>query len=294
VSIPGVDLSDQTIYVLSLEAPSAIGLKVDGVIGNDILKNFVVEIDYATKTINLYEAHAYQHAATGDVIPLMISEGLLFVRGSVVPEGGAPIEASFEIDSGSTGGVLLNTPFVDKHKLLLTVPKTIQANLGGLGGMAKTFIGRIKSLKLGGFVIDQPVTRFSRATQGDYASSQYDGLIGGEILRRFKVIVDYSRRQMTLEPNANFSEPYEVDMSGITLVIDGADFLIDEVEEHSAAAEAGVLGGDILISVDGRPATELGLDEIRTMFMQDGKEYLLSLRRAGKVVQLKLRLRRRI
>jgi len=54
------------------------------------------------------------------------------------------------------------------------------------------------------------------------------------------------------------------------------------------------LGGDILISVDGRPATELGLDEIRTMFMQDGKEYLLSLRRAGKVVQLKLRLRRRI
>jgi S1-C subfamily serine protease len=81
-------------------------------------------------------------------------------------------------------------------------------------------------------------------------------------------------------------------MSGIVLVADGADLLIDDVEENSSAAKAGVQGGDILAAINGRPAAEFTLDQIRTMFMQDGKEYLLSLKRDGKVLQIKLKLKR--
>jgi C-terminal processing protease CtpA/Prc len=113
-----------------------------------------------------------------------------------------------------------------------------------------------------------------------------------EILRRFKVIVDYSRRRMILEPTAHFAEPYEIDMSGIELVADGDDLLIDDVDENSSAAEAGVQGGDILLAINGRPAVEFSLDQIHTMFMQDGKEYLLSLKRNAKVLQIRLKLKR--
>lgn len=292
VSLQGVQLLDQTIYVLPLESLSALGRKIDGVIGNDILKEFVVEIDYSARTINLYEPQGYRYSGAGEIIPLMMDESLLFVRASITPEGRAPIEAKFEIDSGSTGAVLLNTPFVKNHKVLASVPKTIQTNIGGVGGMAKMLIGRVKSLRLGRFVIDHPITRFSQATQGDYASSKYDGLIGGEILRRFKVIFDYSRRQMILEPNPHFAELYEIDMSGIVLVADGDDLLIDDVDENSSAAEAGVQGGDILVAINGRPGAEFTLDQLRTMFMQAGTAYLLSLKRDGKVLQIKLKLKR--
>jgi len=95
-----------------------------------------------------------------------------------------------------------------------------------------------------------------------------------------------------LEPNSHFAEPYEIDMSGIELVADGDKLLIDDVDEDSSAAEAGVKGGDILLAINGRPAAEFTLDQIRTMFMQDGKEYLLSLKRDGKVLEIKLRLKR--
>lgn len=294
ITLPGVKVLNQTIYALPLESLSALGRKIDGVLGNDVLDKFVVEIDYAARTISLYEPQGYRYSGSGEIIPLTIDEGLPFVRASITPEGRDPIEAKFEIDSGSTGAILLNTPFVKKHNLLASVPKTIQTNVGGIGGTAKTFIGRIKNARLGRFAIDRPITRFSQATQGDYASSKYDGLIGGEILRRFKVIFDYSRRQMMLEPNLHFAEPYDIDMSGISLVADGDDLLVDDVDKHSPAAEAGVLGGDILVAVNGRPASVLGLDEIRTMFMQEGKEYLLSLKRNGKAVQVKLKLRRLI
>jgi Aspartyl protease/PDZ domain len=292
VSLSGVELLDQTIYVLPLDSLSALGRKIDGVLGNDVLKEFVVEIDYLAGTINLYEPQSYRYSGSGEFIPLMMDDGLLFVRASITPQGLAPIEAKCEIDSGSTGAILLNTPFVQRHNLLATVPKAIQTNTGGVGGTAKMLRGRVNNVKLGRFVIDHPITHFSQATQGDYASSKYDGLIGDQILRRFKVIVDYSRRRMLLEPTAHFAEPYEIDMSGIELVADGDDLLIDDVDENSSAAEAGVKGGDVLLAINGRPAAEFTLDQIRTMFMQDGKEYLLRLKRDGKVLQIKLKLKR--
>ena len=152
--------------------------------------------------------------------------------------------------------------------------------------------GRVNNVRLGRFLIDHPITHFSQATQGDYASSKYEGLMGDQILRRFKVIVDYSRRRMILEPTVHFAEPYEIDMSGIELVADGDDLLIDDVDENSSAAEAGVKGGDLLVAVNGRPTSEFTLDQIRTMFMQDGKVYLLSLKRDRKVLQIKLKLKR--
>jgi len=292
ISLSGVELTGQTIYVLPLEFLSGLGRKIDGVLGNDVLKKFVVEIDYLTGTINLYEPQSYRYSGSGESIPLTMDDGLLFVRASVTPQGLAPIEAKFEIDSGSTGAVLLNTPFVQRHNLLATVPKTVETNSGGVGGTAKMHRGRVNNVRLGRFVIDHPITHFSQATQGDYASSKYDGLIGDQILRRFKTIFDYSRRQMILEPNSHFAEPYEIDMSGIELVADGDELLIDEVDVDSSAAEAGVKGGDILLAINGRPAAEFTLDQIRTMFMQDGKEYLLSLKREGKVLEIKLRLKR--
>jgi len=48
-----------------------------------------------------------------------------------------------------------------------------------------------------------------------------DGPIGNEILRRFKVTIDYSRQRMMLEPNAHFSDPFENDMSGIAFESSG-------------------------------------------------------------------------
>ena len=292
VNLPGVKVLDQTIYVLPLESLSALGQKIDGVLGNDVLKEFVLEIDYSAGTINLYEPRGYRYSGAGKIIPLTIDEGLLFVRASVTPQGRAPIEAKFEIDSGSTGAILLNTPFVESHKLLATVPKTIQTNSGGVGGTAKMLIGRVNNVRLGRFVIDHPITHFSQAAEGDYASSKYDGLIGDRILSRFRVIVDYSRRRMILEPTRHFAEPYEIDMSGMELVTDGDDLLIDDVDEHSAAAEAGVRDGDILVAVNGRPAVEFSLDQIRNMFMHDGKEFSLTLKRDGKLLPIRLKLKR--
>ncbi len=294
--LPNIEISNQTIYGLPLDSfSSPLGKKISGVIGYDIIKEFVVEIDYASRKINLYQPESYQYSLAGEIFPLTFEENTPFVRASIALEGRAAIDGKFEIDSGSTGAILFNTPFVRKHQLLKSVSRTSETRIGGVGGTAQVFLGRVKSIALGRFTLENAVARFSQGTRGDYASAKYNGLIGGEIFRRFKTIFDYSRKRMILEPNAQFSEPYEIDMSGMELLADGDDFstvLVDDVKAKSPAAEARVRGGDIITAIDNRSVKEFTLEQIRQMFRQNGREYLLNLKRNGKVVQAKIKLRR--
>lgn len=48
---------------------------------------------------------------------------------------------------------------------------------------------------------DGATVRLSLDTEGSGASEETDGLVGGEVLHRFKLILDYSRKRMILEPN---------------------------------------------------------------------------------------------
>ena len=294
--LPNVEIDNQTVYGLPIGFfSSPLGKKISGVIGNDVIKEFVVEVDYAARKINLYKPESYQYSGAGEIFPLMFEENLPFVQASVAFEKRAPISGKFEIDSGSTGAVLFNTPFVKKHGLLKSISQLSETRIGGVGGTAQTFLGRVKYTALGRFTLENPVARFSQSTRGDYASPKYDGLIGGEILRRFRTIFDYSRKRMILEPNALVSEPFEIDMSGMELLADGDYFsivLVDDVKPKSPAAEAGVRGGDIITAIDNRPVKDFTLEQIREMFRQDGREYLLKLKRDGTEVQVKIKLRR--
>ena len=62
-------------------------------------------------------------------------------------------------------------------------------------------MGAVENLQLGRRNIDNTSTLFSLATDGMLANGEFDGNIGNDILRRFKIVFDYSRRFMILESN---------------------------------------------------------------------------------------------
>ena len=298
LQLPNIEISALTTYGLPLDSfSSPLGKRIGGVIGYDVIKKFAIELDYVARKISFYEPETYQYSGAGETFPLTFMENMPFITASVALEGRVPISGKFEIDSGSTGAVLFNTPFVKKHNLLRSISQTSEIRIGGVGGTAQAYLGRVKKIIFGHFSLANPVTRLSQGARGDNASAKYDGLIGGEILRRFKTIFDYSRHRMILEPNALVAAPFELDMSGMELLADGDDLstvLIDEVKLNSPAAEAGVRGGDVLAGIDNHPIREFTLEEIRQMFKQDQREYLLLLKRDGKQVRAKIKLRRLI
>ena len=209
--------------------------------------------------------------------------------------GGQTFSGLFEIDTGSTGAVQINTPFVRRHNLLSLAKQSRKENLGGVGGTAEAVATRLESVTLGQYRLTNSIGKLSLAKQGDYSSRRYDGLFGGPIFRRFKLVVDLSRRRITFQPNGSLNDPFEADMSGLELVADGDDlatYIIDDLDPETPATEAGIKGGETLLAIDGRPASQFSLEEIRRMFMYDGREYDLTLKRDANTIHVKLRLRR--
>ena len=210
LSVQGAEVSNQLIASMPFNTPS--GFEFDGIIGYDFINQFVVEVEYQNKVMSLYNPRTYAYSGKGEVIPLILAgRRTPLIHTRIILEGRAPVEAKLEVDTGLDGTFIINSPFVKKQGLLAAIPETTQGSGVGAGGEQKRLIGRVKAVQFGRLVIDNPPVGFSLDTEGSGASENYDGLIGGEILRRFKVILDYSRRRMILEPNKSFSDPYDVE-----------------------------------------------------------------------------------
>lgn len=296
LSVPGVTVFNQTIASLPIDAFSPVfGKPIGGIIGYDFIKQFMVEVDYAAKVMNLYSPASFNRSVTGEVLPVKFINRKPFISAEIKLEGHDAVEGVFMIDTGADGVMSVNAPFVKIHQFLKSLSMVRQSKSGGAGGISESVTARVQNIRVGRFIIRNPLVEFSKATEGTDTLSTYAGLLGGEVFRRFTLILDYSRQRIIFEPNAYLAEPVEADMSGLDLMADGEDLknlVVNEVAANSPGVEAGLKGEDELVAVDGRPVSEIGLDQIRQKFKQEGKEYSLSIKRGEQTLQVKIKLRR--
>lgn len=291
----GIKLTNLTGYTLPLASfGPTFGVKISGIIGNDIIAKMIAEIDYLSYTLTLYQPDAFVPDAKAEVLPLTISGNLPFVQVQIAPYGRKSISAKMEIDTGSSGSVLFNGPFVRNHRLISSLVAKMASKTGGVGGTGTSIVGRIANLRFGKSQLSEPIAILYKGTKGDNASSDYGGLLGGAIFRRFKLTIDMSGRRLFLQPNIRLAEPFETDMSGMDLLADKNELksiLINEVKPQSAAARSNIRGGDVLTSVNGRNASDLGIQEVRHLMRVAG-EYDLILTRGSRVITCHLSLKR--
>ena len=304
LDFPGVKLLNQKFLPQRLGFGIYNGHAIDGLLGYDFISRFVIEIDYVANAVNLHEPSSYKYSGSGEVIPLTLLEDdsggkVPLVQVRITQRRRAPIKGKFIADTAVRTAVSFNTPFVETNKLLQFAQKTLQAPLGG-GAMvreSKQPVGRVPRIQVGRFTFNNPVAIFFQTKQGILASPEFDGVIGAETLRRFKVIFDYSRQQLILDPNRYYLEPEEYDMSGVLLIAEGADFKtfkVRQIIENSPATAAGLREGDVISAVDGKPASNLTLEQVRTMFKRKGRRYQLNIRRGEQEFQATVKLKRLI
>jgi C-terminal processing protease CtpA/Prc len=136
----------------------------------------------------------------------------------------------------------------------------------------------------------------SATTSGDGGSADVAGVLGGEALNRFKVIVDYSRKQVFLIPNRELSRPSEYfDFLGAQIVSSGEhynQFQIKAVMPDSPASEAALQAGDEIIAIDGQTTTKMSLEDVIGKFSKPGDRRRLDLARSGKRLTITVTTRR--
>lgn len=292
-SLVGLDgFSQPVALALPLRSLSAgMGQDIDGILGGQFIRQFVVQVDYQAQAITIHDRNAFTYTGRGETVPIDFYQGHPILTASVTPIGGPPIARRFVLDIGSGMALALSSPFVAEQQLLGPQVKTVRLiGAAGAGGAVRGQVGRVESLQIGSFQLRQVMTMFSQDTGGAFADAALAGNIGGQIASRFRVFLDYGRSRLILEPSPTFADPFGIAMAGVAVRAEGADyrtFRVKEVLEDSPATEAGLVVGDIITSINGSPASALTLSRIIELFERP-VTYDLAIRRGDAVRTLRL------
>lgn len=142
---------------------------------------------------------------------------------------------------------------------------------------------------MGALHLHDVVVTASHDEKGVFADPNLAGIIGGDVLRKFTVILDYPHKRVILEKTRNSASPFLYDGAGVFLVSGGPKYeriRILRVVPGSPADKAGLLKGDTIETVDGKPATVL--DDVRALFLRQGVTYRLRISRDGKTFEKSL------
>jgi len=282
LDIAGLKISVPRLAVMPVKfrhAPQIVGL-----IGSELFKRYVVEFNYQAKTINLFEPASYHYTGSGQILPIELSGEIPHIMVNISRGNVDSVASRLLLDTGASQTVLLNGPFVEKNKLLETTEGTITLSASGLGGGNTVHKGRARSVKVGNITFTNPLIDFSTGKGADH-----DGVIGNGFLNRFKMITDYSRLRVILEPAEKMRVPTDFDLFMFDIVRNGPNFIISDVLPGATASAAGLKIGDVLLSVNGQSVAAMSLAEIKQMFICDGRVRVLSVQRGEEIVEAKFK-----
>jgi hypothetical protein len=270
------------------------GRKLDGILGSDWMRSYVVEMDYIERRMRLYEPSLFSYNGKGATLPLTFFNGIPFMEMEVSLPNNKVLRGSFLVDTaGGWMAVHVYNHIANRERLLDGLTALPETGVG-IGGATQRVAARGKSLSIGPYRTPRPTVKFTEDASGLRANPASVGLVGMEVFRKFRVTFDYSRKVVHLEPNELFNEPFVYDASGLRLRAAAPLFSppsVTGVRDSSPAKIAGILPGDIITKLNGRDTTGLSLEVIREKLHPPDRSNTLTLLREGKALQVVLKTR---
>lgn len=326
---------DQEVYVIfdeSINFAPRLGIPIHGIIGYDIFKDLIVEINYASKSIKFHNplTYKYKKCRKCRTFDLTLSHNKPYIDG-MVKIYSDEIPVKLLIDTGGSDALWL---FEDEEKNIVPFENRYFVDyLGkGLSGSVYGKRSKIKSFSLQDFKFENVNVAFPDSSSIHIARKFKDrnGSISGELLKRFNIIFDYGNEKITFRKNSHFKAPFHYNKSGIVLEQNGIRvvreekdklsnpdnggsrengsidrivlqkvyhyaikpaFTIVELRKDSPAEKAGLLKGDVILSVNKKDTANLKMQDINTIFSgEDGKVVRLKIDRDGRVLKYQFEL----
>jgi hypothetical protein len=273
---------NQIIYVIlkaQFDLSPKMGMDINGIIGGDLIEDFIVKVNYSSKKITFYEPEYYEYKKCKGCMtfPIEFYKRKPLLKVAVETHLEENFEVKLLIDSGGSDALWL---FEDSHQNIKIPEDHFIDLLGqGLGGDIYGKRSIIKKMEIGKFGFENVSVSYPDSTSivSIQNNRERNGTIGSEILRRFHIIYDYKNKKITLKKNAsNYNDIFTFNKSGIELVY-GGEMLVSEQKRYFNESKANVQSqntfSDILYSYnlaykrsyqisflrDGSPAKKVGL-----------------------------------
>jgi membrane-associated protease RseP (regulator of RpoE activity) len=261
IRLGDASIRDKVFIVLPLDSmANTEGFTGGGMVGFETFHRFVTRIDYGANTVTLIDPKAFDPKDAGTPVPLTFNGNTPEIEGSY-----AGVPGKFEIDTGSRAELMLTRPFVEKNNLKSHYAKGVDAVIGwGVGGPSRGFIVRGEPLRIGDVEVKDVVTALSTDKAGSQSDESTAGNIGGGILRRFVVTLDYGHNTMYLKPASPLSPDIGAfDRAGLWMNASRDGFTVVDVTPMAPAEAAGLKAGDTIVAVDGKPSGTTPLYDLR-------------------------------
>ncbi|WP_460191223.1 aspartyl protease family protein [Urechidicola sp. KH5] len=320
------------IYIIhkdQFDLSSKLGEPVHGMIGYDLLRDFVVTVDYTKEKITFMrpESYKYKKCKKCETFDLEFFRKKPYINAQIVTsDTSVKKDVKLLIDSGGSDAVWL---FEDEE---LKVPeKSFHDFIGeGITGSIYGRRAKLERFELKNFVLNQPNVAYLDSASSFYARrfKERNGSLGGDILKRFKVTFDYPNKKITLKKNNKFKDRFGYNMSGLEVVYGGKElvkirdnatfivgdnsdvgaanrvivnvaydyqfkpiYTVHKVRPNSPAALAGIKEGDMLVKINNNWAYNYDLQQIiEHLYHKKNKVIRLKVNRDGQEIDFKFKL----
>lgn len=337
--IKNIVSNNENIYVILndyFDLSSKMGMTIHGIIGYSLLKNCIVKVNYKAKKLVFYnpKTFKYKNCKKCETIPFKFYRKKPFIDAKVSIDtlGKKLTDVKLLVDSGGSDAIWL---FENSKEVIKTPKRFFNDILGeGLSGPIYGNRSRVPKFKLGRFKIKNATVSFLDSTSTRYARDykERNGSIGGEILKRFKVWIDYPNKKFTFKKNGSFTTGFNYNMSGLDIVYNGKQlvkeknvtnltdsynqsinkknslsfvtmfsfnfkpsFKINSVTKNSPADKVGLLKEDVILKINRKPVHEFTIGDIVNLLQEkDKKKIKITILRNGVKMKFEFRLHKSV
>lgn len=290
LTVGGATITDQPVSTLDFAPPGTEGANEKGMVGYEFFARFITRFDYGRHTITFIDKKYFDSKTAGTPVPMRLYHQFPEILGSY--DG---IPGRFGIDTGSRMPLLLNKAWAAKSGFPKPGTKTIEAQTGwGVGGPTHSVVFKGGTLKLGGVVIDHPLTMVSTDKRGSAVAESFPSNVGGGVLKRFAVTFDYDNSTMYLKPIKGHVEDLDTfDKSGMWINAAPEGFKVIDITKGGPAEAAGLQKDDIITAVDGKTAAGMNLPDLREKLRNEksGTVEKFSIKRSGETKDVSVTLK---
>lgn len=278
-----------------MDLGSITGVKIDGILGSEFLKNFIVEINFKKSVMFLHAQNEKNHKWDKyQSLPLVIHSNKPYLKTFVDVKGNGLKELLLLIDTGASLSLLVHTESDSLHLLPEHILKGVLGR--GLGGDVLGYSGKISEFTIGQDTFEQVVSSF-QALDSMYLAEETiirDGIIGNFILDHFHLVFHFPENRLLFKKNSKKKISFRYDKSGLIIYAFGPrlnQYYIHHVIDGSPAHEAGLVSGDIIRKIGFWPVRYYTLDRIHQKMTKENKEVKIEVQRNNKKIVTKIKLR---
>jgi len=212
---------NQDLYAIidaSINFAPSLGIPIHGIIGYDIFKDFIVEINYSRNFIKLHNPLSYDSKLSRKwrTSDLIFYNKKPIIKASVT-NGNQVVPVNLLIDTGGSDALWI---FEDSSESLKIPTSAFDDFLGkGLSGNIYGKRSVFESFLLKDFQLNMVNVSFpdSSSLQKTKINKLRNGSLLGNVLHRFNWIFNYKSQWVAFKKNKFFNKPFEYNKSGITM-----------------------------------------------------------------------------